>query len=168
MGQLSITGLKRSLLLPAFFKDNFPRPDDIFAPNPAVMHYENHGDKKNHYYIRRLLTIAPTAVTLGMPVNTGIGLDAPQDLVKTLLTPKYHSATIYVAWEHSQIVEIANMLIRRFHSDAQVPHWSNDNFNMFFVITIDWKREQDQLTFDVRSQGFDNLSGKAVHPEYLN
>jgi hypothetical protein len=168
LGQLSVTGLKRSLLLPDFFKENFPKPDYIFAPNPAIMHFENHGDRKYHFYIRPLLTIAPTAITLGMPVDTGIGLDAPQDLVETLLTPKYHSSTIYVAWEHSQIVEIAKMFIHHFQSDAKVPHWSNNDFNMFFVFTIDWNKKQDQLKFDVKNEGFHDLSGKAVHPTYLN
>ena len=168
LGQLSITGLKRSLLLPDFFKNNFPRPDYIFAPNPAVKHFENHGDKQYHYYVRPLLTIAPTAITLEMPVNTGIGLDAPKDLVKTLLAPEYHNSTIIVAWEHSQIVEIAKMFIDHFHSDAKVPQWSNKNFNMFFVFTIDWNKKQDQLKFNVRSEGFDDLSGKAIHPAYLN
>lgn len=168
LGQLSVTGLKRSLLLPQFFKDNFPKPDYIFAPNPAIKHFENHGDKNYHYYIRPLATIEPTAITLGMPVNCGIGLDAPQDLVETLLSPEYHSSTIYVAWEHSQIVEIAKMFIQHFYSHAKVPHWSNKDYNMFFVFTIDWNKKQDQLKFDVRSEGFHDLSGKAVHPAYLN
>jgi hypothetical protein len=168
LGQLSVTGLKRSLLLPDFFKNNFPRPDYIFAPNPAVKHYENHGDKKYHYYVRPLLTIAPTAITLGMPVHTGFGLDATNDLVEKLLAPEYHSSTIIVAWEHSQIVQIAEMFIEHFHSDAKVPKWSNKNFNMFFVFTIDWNKKHDQLNFEVKSEGFHDLSDKAVHPTYLD
>ena len=168
LGQLSVTGLKRSLLLPDFFKKHFPKPDYIFAPNPAIKHFENHGDKKHHYYIRPLLTIAPTAITLGMPVNTGIGLDTPENLVKKLLESKYHSSTIYVAWEHSQIVDIAKMLIRHFNSDTKVPGWSNKDFNMIFVFTIDWNKKLEKLKFEVKSEGFHDITNKAVRPTYLN
>lgn len=168
LGQLNVTGLKRSLLLPDFFKTHFPSPDAIFAPNPDIQHFENHGDKKYHYYIRPLLTIAPTAITLGLPVNTGIGLDAPDELIKALLAPQYHSSTIIVAWEHSQIVEIAEKLINRFGSDAVVPDWSNNNYNMFFVFTIDWRKATDQLTFSVRSENFPDLRSVPVCPPYLD
>ncbi|WP_108652822.1 hypothetical protein [Dongshaea marina] len=168
LGQLSVTGLKRSLLLPEFFAKNFPRADYIFAPNPAVKHFENHGDKQYHYYIRPLATIEPTAITLGLPVNVGIGLNDHNKLVEALLQSKYHSSTIYVAWEHSQIVKIAKEIMTRFGSDAKVPDWKNSNFNMYFVFTIDWNKKENQLTFKVGDEGFHDLDKQAVHPAYLN
>lgn len=170
LGQLSIIGLKRSLLLPYFFKGNFNRADYIFAPNPSVKHFENHGDKKWYCYVRPLATIEPTAITLGLPVNTHLGLNDTEQLVNELLESKYHNATIYIAWEHSKIVDIAKELIQKMQAtDITVPEWQGDNFNMVFVFKIDWNKPVGkQLSFKVMSEKLNNLAEKRVNPDYLN
>src|SRR5262249_12549599 len=65
LGLLTCKGLNRALLLPDFFAANFPRPDRIFAPNPAVKVTEIHGDGRRYDYVRPLLTIGPTAIRFG-------------------------------------------------------------------------------------------------------
>lgn len=170
LGQLSVVGLKRSLLLPYFFKRNFGRADYIFAPNPAVKHFENHGDKKWYCYVRPLATIEPTAITLGLPVDTTLGLDAVEPLVDKLLEPKYHDSTIYIAWEHSRIEDIADALIKKMHATGVVvPKWHGSDFNMVFVFKIDWDKPVGrQLLFKVMSENLHNLSERKVDPAYLN
>ena len=170
LGQLNIAGLKRSLLLPDFFKKNFHNANYIFAPNPADKHFAYHGDKKWHCYVRPLATIEPTAITLGLPVDTTFGLKNTEQLVNKILQPKYHDSTIYIAWEHSRILDIAKELIDKMHaSNISIPDWEEDNYNMVFVFNIDWsKSEGKKLSFKVMSENFNNLNDKKVAPSYLN
>ncbi len=170
LGQLSVIGLKRSLLLPYFFKKNFGRADYIFAPDPGIKHFEYHGDKRWYCYVRPLATIEPTAITLGLPVDTTLGLNDVDQLVDELLKSKYHNSTIYIAWEHSRIVDIAKELIRKLHAtDIIVPKWPGDNFNMVFVFRIDWNKPvSKQLSFKVMSENLNNLADKKADPPYLN
>ena len=170
LGQLSVVGLKRSLLLPEFFEKNFGKADFIFAPNPAVKHFENHGDRKWYCYVRPLATIQPTAITLGLPVDTTLGLNDTEQLVNQLLRSKYRNSKIYIAWEHSRIVDIANQLIKKKHAtDIIVPEWHSDNYNMVFVFKIEWNKPVGkQLSFKVMSESLNNLAEKKVNPAYLN
>ena len=159
LGLLTCKGLNRALLLPDFFAANFPRPDHIFAPNPAVKATEVHGDGKRYDYVRPLLTIGPTAVRFGVPINTQLPYNAPDLLAETLLDPQYHSDTIYVAWEHANLVDFAHILLQRFHNSAAVPPWPNTDFDTFYVFTIDWNNEP-KLKFEVRSENVGPLSDK--------
>lgn len=171
LGQLSVTGLKRSLLLPSFFKENFGRADYIFAPNPAVKHFERHGDKKLYCYVRPLATIEPTAIMLALPVDTSLGLNDTKQLANTLLQSKYHNSTIYIAWEHSRILDIASELIEQLHSvdKTAIPQWHNDNYNMVFVFSIDWSKPVGKkLSFKVLDENLHHLTHKKVAPDYLN
>lgn len=151
LGLLTCQGLNRSLMLPAWFDANFPRPDYIFAPDPSVKTTEMHGDGQRYDYVRPLLTIGPTAIQLGVPINTQLPFNDPGLLADTLLAPQYRNATIYLAWEHSNIVEFAMVMLTRFNSDAEVPAWPNSDYETVFVFTIDWSKP-DSLNFSVTSQ----------------
>lgn len=155
IGQLDCQGLNRSLLLPAYFAKNFPHPDYIFAPNPSMQIAKN--DKK-FSYIRPLATIEPTAISLDLPVNTQIGFWLPpQDLLlKTLLTPQYHNALIYVAWEHINIITFANDILQYFNMPTSVPAWPENDYNTVFVFTIDWTTHT--IVFSTTSEGLNNIS----------
>ena len=72
LGQLSCTGLNRSLALPAVLVGKFGRPAALYAPNPGV---PKRDQGVSYNYIRPLATIEPTAIQLGLPVNTQWGLD---------------------------------------------------------------------------------------------
>ena len=157
LGLLTCKGLNRALKLPAFFAANFPRPDFIFAPDPSVKATEIHGDGQRYDYVRPLLTIGPTAVRLGVPVNTQLPYNDPGLLADTLMQPQYHGATIYVVWEHLNIIDFAEVLLKRFGSAAKVPEWDNGNYDTVFVFTIDWSTPPS-LKFDVRSENLGPLS----------
>src|ERR1017187_8769085 len=70
LGQLSCQGLNRALALPKVLRARFDMPAAIFAPNPGVQKSDQ-GQLYN--YIRPLATIEPTAIALGLPVNTQYG-----------------------------------------------------------------------------------------------
>src|SRR5438093_10170673 len=72
-GQLTCQGFNRSLALPLVLTSKFGRPTKLYAPSPAVRISDNAG---SFYYVRPLATIEPTAIKLGMPVNTKYGYNA--------------------------------------------------------------------------------------------
>jgi hypothetical protein len=157
LGLLTCKGLNRALLLPDFFAANFERPDRIFAPNPAVKVTEIHGNGQRYDYVRPLLTIAPTAVRLGVPINTQLPFNDPGLLADTLLDPQYHNDTIYVAWEHSNLVAFAEIVLKRFHDLAPVPQWPDSDYDAYYVFRIDWVKVPS-LKFEVRSENLGPIS----------
>ena len=151
LGQLNSKGLNRSLALPKYFLKNYQKADYIFAPDPTQLHYEHHGDKKKHFYIRPLATIEPTAILLNLPVNLSIGVDNYQKLVTKLLKDKYHNSVIYVAWEHSQIIEIAKHFFSIFKvNDIHLPDWDGDDYDTVFIFNINWNTHK--LDFKIAHQ----------------
>lgn len=126
LGNLSCKGFNRAKALPEYFEKNFPKPDYIFASKTLLR------DKKNktpYYYIRPLITIAPTAIKNKLPVNVGFPAGDPlkgrnamekssNDLINELLKEKYRSSTIFIAWEHLNIPIIAELLLKRFNKDT--------------------------------------------------
>ncbi len=157
LGLLTPKGLNRALRLPEFFAANFPRPDYIFAPNPSVKVTEIHGDGERYDCVRELLTIGPTAVALGIPVNTQLPYCDPGLLADTLLDSCYREATIYLCWEHMMLVDFAKVMLKRFgHEDAKL-EWHNTDFDTIYVFTIDWSTTPPHLTFDVRAQNIGPL-----------
>jgi hypothetical protein len=158
LGLLTCKGLNRALLLPDFFAANFKRPDHIFAPNPAVKVTEIHGNGQRYDYVRPLLTISPTAVRFGVPINTQLPFNDPGLLADTLLDPQYHNDTIYVAWEHSSLVSFAEIVLTRFHDPTAVPPWSNSDYETLYVFRINWGNKVPTLKFEVRSENLGPIS----------
>ena len=160
LGLLTCKGLNRALLLPDFFAANFNRPDHIFAPNPSVKAAEVHGDGQRYDYVRPLLTIGPTAIRLGVPINTQLPFNDPGLLADTLLDARYHNDTIYVAWEHANLVDFASLLLKRYNDPTPVPPWPNSDFDTYYVFRIDWSKDPARLTFEVRSENLGAISEK--------
>lgn len=160
LGQLTCQGLNRALALPSYFKKNFPHADYIFAPNPAFRVQESRHDSQKYSYVRPLITIEPTAIALGLPVNTQIGYRQTGQLVSELLQSKYHHATIYVAWEHLNIEKIAQLILSKFDNKAAIPLWANDNYQMVYVFTIHWSKNPAVVTFKVLSENLHGLSNQ--------
>ncbi len=163
LGLLTCQGLNRALMLPDFFAATFAPPDIIFAPNPAVRTTEIHGDGQRYDYVRPLLTIGPTAVRLGVPVNTQLPFNDPGLLADTLLDPQYHGDTIYVCWEHANLVDFAKIMLKRFNDPTPVPTWPNSDYDTFYVFTIHWN-ESPTLKFEVRSENLGPISEKCPQP----
>ena len=65
-GQLTCQGLNRALALPRVLLQKFGRADYVFAP--LTLARQSHG--KSYSYVRPLMTIEPTAISLGLPVDT--------------------------------------------------------------------------------------------------
>lgn len=161
LGLLTCQGLNRALRLPAFFQKKFPRPDYIFTPDPSVKATEIHGDGRRYDYVRPLLTIGPTAIYFGVPINTQLPFNDPGLLADTLLADEYRGATIYVAWEHMQIDSFAKVVLRRLNSDQDVPDWPNSDYGTVFVFRISGAgKGSGTVLLEVEKQALGEISEK--------
>lgn len=134
IGQINCQGLNRALKLPKVLLSKFGKPDFIFAPSPSK-DIERFG--KNHSYIRPLVTIEPTAIQLGIPVNAQFSYKDVAGFSTELLDKKYQNNLIFVAWEHNQLVNIVRFIYSKFdQSEKGIPDWDGKNFDSFYILKI--------------------------------
>ena len=152
LGQLSCQGLNRALALPDVLVAKFGRPDALFAPDPGV-----HPDVGHDYnYIRPLATIEPTAIRLGLPVDTRFGLEQEARLEDELLDRRHDGQLLVVAWEHNLLVQMARDLVARRGGDAKlVPDWPRDDFDSIFVLSVP---RSGKPTLRIDHEGLDGQS----------
>ncbi len=155
LGQLSCRGLNRALKLPAIIAKQFGKPAAIFAPNPS----EGEDDKGGTYaYVRPLATVEPTAISLGLPVDTRFGFEDIDKLEEALEAPAYRNATVLVGWEHKQIVKLVRDIVKENSGDKHsVPKWSGDDFDSIYVLRITRDGAKTNVQFERRNQGLNNL-----------
>jgi broad specificity phosphatase PhoE len=135
LGQLDCQGLNRALKLPAILTAKFGRPAAIFAPNPSIRK-DDEGTEFD--YVRPLATIEPTAIRLGMPVNTQIGWSDIKGLQHQIEDKSLVAATVFIAWEHREIEDLAKSLLAAHGGDpVVVPKWHGENFDSIYVVLID-------------------------------
>lgn len=165
LGQLNCQGLNRALALPPVLQAKFGTPNAIYAPDPSSMAR----DKGIEYsYVRPLATIEPTAVRLGLPVNTSFGLTQVPQLLQDLLKPANRDATIYVAWEHNLAAQAARQLVAATGGDpSQVPSWRADDYDSLYVIHLKWQHDEPVFVrFEMEAEGLDHQSVECpgAHP----
>jgi hypothetical protein len=158
LGQLSCKGLNRALALPPVLSTIFGRPDALFAPDPSRLK-EDGG--KDYAYIRPLATIEPTAIAASLPVDTSIGYDEIGKLQKRLEDGSA-GHTIFVAWEHKEIVKLVRAMLKASGGDPdQVPKWKGKDFDSLYVLT---RGADGRLTFTHRQEDLDGQSETCPGP----
>jgi len=125
-GQLTCQGLNRALALPTVLLANYGKPNYLYAPNPAVKVSDPAG---SFYYVRPLATIEPTAVRVGMSINTRYGYNDRAGLEAILITATKAYSTIFVAWVHAQLLLIVQDMMNRYGGGARVPDWSTGDYD---------------------------------------
>ena len=156
LGQLNCMGLNRSLALPKLLIGRFGRAHAVFAPNPSKQVHEKHND---YSYVRPLETIEPTAIQLGLSVDTQIGFTKIEELQKLVTAPEYANSTVFIAWEHKYAYDFARQMLRSYGLDeSQVAAWPTDDFETMYVfrITRATGSSTPVMTFSVQQEG---LSG---------
>jgi broad specificity phosphatase PhoE len=149
MGQLDCQGLTRALKLPAVLTAKFGKPAAIFAPNPSV---QKEDEGTTFDYVRPLATIEPTAIRLGMPVNTQIGWSDTEALQHQIEDKGLAAATVFVAWEHHEIEDLAKSLLAAHGGDpGVVPKWHGEDFDSIYVVKI----EEGRATFTEEHEHLD-------------
>ena len=156
LGQLTCRGLNRALSLPKVLLAKYGSPQFVFAPNPTQK-VDDSGSY--YYYVRPLVTIEPTAIRCGLPINTQFGFREIKGLENELRNPPYKKATIFVAWEHVLLNEFAKNLVKDNGGDpGQVPFWSNDDYDTIFVFKITAQNGQKTISFAIDHEGLNGLS----------
>jgi hypothetical protein len=157
IGQLDCQGLNRALALPRVLMSKFGRPDFLFAP--ATTRLPKFGGGGGPNYLRPLATIEPTAIQLGMPVDTDFAYSNIDGLESELIQQKYQNALIFVAWEHNELVNLVRQLVSKFHGDPnQVPNWYGSDFDSLYVVRITGPGPTRSVSFAQDHEGLSNLS----------
>ncbi len=156
LGQLTCQGLNRALALPKVLLAKYASPQFVFAPNPTQTINENGND---YYYLRPLMTIEPTAIYCGLPVNTQFGYAQINELEQELQKDIYQNATIYIAWEHLYLDTFAQDIVNTYGGDpTQVPAWPPNDYDSIFLIQITREQGQESVAFAIDHEGLNNLS----------
>jgi hypothetical protein len=154
MGQLSCKGLNRALALPSVLTKRFGRPNAIYAPNPSPRIFD---DLHLYFYVRPLTTIEPTAISLGMPVNTKVGYNKVKTLRTELTDRSNRSKLIFVAWEHVELNDFAKLMLKSFGQDpSAVPKWPDDDYDRIYIFKITEIRGKPSLAFQVDQEGLND------------
>ena len=156
LGQLTCRGLNRALALPDVLLAKYGTPEFIFAPNPTQKVDDRGGD---YYYVRPLITIEPTAIRCGLPVNTEFGFKQINGLQDELEKPKYRNATVFIAWEHLNLDKFVKHLVKADGGNSdQVPIWPEKDYDSIFLIKITHSDGHESVAFSIDHEGLNNLS----------
>jgi hypothetical protein len=154
LGQLSCKGLHRALALPTVLTQRFGKPDAIYAPNPSPRILDGF---HLYFYVRPLTTIEPTAISLGMPVNTKVGYNQITTLKTELTARSNKSKLIFAAWEHAELNNFAKLMLRSYGKDpSAVPKWPDDDYDRIYIFRITENHGKSSLTFQVDQEGLNN------------
>jgi hypothetical protein len=154
-GQLTCQGLNRALALPKVLLGKFGRPDFIFAPLTAPGVFFGH----TYCYLRPLMTIEPTAITAGLPVNTRFPAGDVGSLQKELTAPACRNAMIFVAWEHRLLVLCVRHLLETLGDTAdKVPEWPSGDYDSIYIVKIRTAGDVRTASFSRDREMLDGLS----------
>ena len=157
LGQLNCQGLNRAIELATLLPEKFGKANYVFAANPTRNVEE--GELNNSYsYIRPLMTISPSAIKLGLPVNINFSANDTSDLADELLQNKYHNSVIYTAWSHGYLPELINKVAGEAVGKKQkiTEDWESGDYDSLFVLTLTWHNGKASLQSRSYKQGLDN------------
>jgi hypothetical protein len=157
LGQLNCQGLNRAIDLATLLPEKFGKADYVFAANPTRNVEE--GELDNSYsYIRPLMTISPSAIKLGLPVNINFSANDTSDLADELLHDKYHNSVIYTAWSHGYLPELINKVAGEAVGKKQkiTEDWESKDYDSLYVLTLTWHNGKASLQSQTYKQGLDN------------
>ena len=165
LGNLDVQGLNRALALPDVLA-RYGTPGYIFAPDPGADEV-NEGSatmdgtgRSGVCYVRPLLTIGPTAIRCGLPINTAYGFMHIAGLEGELDKPVYSNALVFVAWEHHKAEEFMKNEVRDHGGNPDaVPVWERYDFDSIYVAQISRDAKGGvSVSFRVDREGLNGMS----------
>ena len=169
LGQLNCQGLNRAMNLATVLPEKFGPADFVFAANPTRNVEE--GELDNSYsYIRPLMTISPSAIKLGLPVNIKFSANDTSALADELVEDKYHNATIYTAWSHGYLPELINKVASEAAGEKHTitDDWSGSDYDSLYVLTLTWHNGKASLLSRNYKQGLDNGEQTCPNPTQVS
>jgi hypothetical protein len=157
LGQLNCQGLNRAIDLSELLPRQFGKANFIFAANPSRHVEEGDGDL-SYSYLRPLMTVGPSAIKLGLPVNIDFGANDTSSLADELMRDKYHDATIYTAWSHGYLPELINKVAEEASGKKVklLDDWTGDDFDSVLVLTLKWTDGKATLEYENYKQGLND------------
>ena len=157
LGQLNCQGLNRAMNLATVLPEKFGKANFVFAANPTRNVEE--GEFDNSYsYIRPLMTISPSAIKLGLPVNIKFSANDTSALADELVEDKYHNSIIYTAWSHGYLPELINKVASEAIGEKHVitDDWSGSDYDSLYVLTLTWHNGKASLLSRNYKQGLND------------
>jgi hypothetical protein len=154
-GQLTCQGLQRALALPSVLIGRYGNAQYAFAPNPAVLVPDAAGSA---YYVRPIATIEPTAIRLGLPLNTKYGYTDVAGMQAELTSGLYASSTVFIAWEHASLQQLAQNIMNTYGSGVVVPAWVTGDYDSIYVVRITSAGGTTSAQFTHDYEGLNGLS----------
>lgn len=136
--------------------EKFGKADYVFAANPT-REVEEGANDDSYSYLRPLMTISPSAIKLGLPVNINYGANDTSALASELLSNKYRNATVYTAWSHGYLPELINTVAGKALGEDRVitKDWENSDFDSLYVLTLTWRDGKATMLSRNVKQGLD-------------
>lgn len=157
LGQLTCRGLNRALALPNVLLGKYGSPQFVFAPNPT----QKVDSGGTYYYVRPLMTIEPTAIRCGLPINTEFGYKEIKGLEGELAKNSYKNATIFIAWEHVLLDDFAREMVRQYGGNPkEVPEWPGKDYDSIFLLKITRSGGKASIAFTIDHENLNDLSDK--------
>jgi hypothetical protein len=153
LGQLTCQGLNRAIALADVLTAKFGKPDFIYAPDPTVKINDPSG---SYFYVRPLATIEPTAIRHGVSVNTNYGYTDLAGMEGRLISAAKADDTIFVAWEHTQLVALVQRIMNRYGGGAAVPAWPTGDYDTLYVVHVNYIGGSIQAQFQRDQQGLND------------
>jgi hypothetical protein len=159
LGQLTCRGLNRALALPKVLLGKYGTPQFIFAPNTTQKVDGKIDTVGAYYYVRPLMTIEPTAIRCGLPVNTQFGFMEIGGLESELKKPQYKNATIFIAWEHALLDIFVKDMVKKYGGDpGKVPTWPGKDYDTIFLLKITRSEGKESIAFTIDHENLNDLS----------
>lgn len=157
LGQLNCQGLNRAIDLATLLPQRYGKADYVFAADPSRQ-VEEGADDDAYSYVRPLMTINPSAIKLGLPINLEYSANDTRALANELTDDKYHSSTIYTAWSHGYLPELINSVASKALGEKTTltEDWSGSDFDSLYVLTLIWKDGKATLLSRIDKQGLNN------------
>ena len=149
-GQLTCQGLNRALALPNVLAGMFGRASYAYAPNPAVKIADPAG---SFSYVRPLATIEPTAIRLGLSVNTKYAYTDVAGMQGVLINSAKNNTTSFVAWEHAYLVKIVQSIMNAYGGGVTVPAWISGDYDAIYVVRVNYATGTPQAQFHKAVEG---------------
>ena len=110
------------------------------------------------YYVRPIATIEPTAIRLGLPLNTKYGYTDIAGLQAELTSGAYASSTVFIAWEHQYLQPLVQNIMNKYGSGVTVPGWPSGDFDSLYVVRITTGGGTTTAQFTHDYEGLNGLS----------
>mgnify|MGYP000334791630 CR=1 FL=1 len=162
---MNCQGLNRAIDLATLLPERFGKADYVFAANPSRQVEEGANDDA-YSYVRPLMTINPSAIKLGLPINLEYSANDTRALARELTGDQYHNSTIYTAWSHGYLPELINKVASEASGEKHTitDDWSGNDYDSLYVLTLTWHNGKASLLSRNYKQGLNNGGANCPDP----